>query len=335
MTGAPKGRVSGRSTTKTTSPGREVGLDDPFDRDYICDKFCSCGEKTDIVDKLGRQLKQRCVTKRIQLDEEMIGRLAWRYKAEVGYYMTKPVRPIMSKDQRNRPSRFPIGRAVGDGLMLRDLEGKMQKGMLRIPDVTILKITGAEIEVMRASGIIDWARFRPVPQNIDTILEIKFPGDKLSEGQIRDYPKIAGADKFRILESGDCDCKRRGRRVPVTEPVRSPVTTPVQRESTVERRWYQPSPAPALAPAPQPIRPSYSPAVSASEGVPLTSYLKSSAKVVGGVIVVGGALGLLYISGGLSAPASAEGVAAGIALVVTGLAVGAAAPSKSRKENEA
>jgi len=335
MTGTPKGRVSGRSTTKPASPGREVGLDDPFDRDYICDKFCSCGEKTDIVDKAGRQLKQRCVTKRIQLDEEVIGRLAWRYKAEVGYYMSKPVRPIMSKDQPNRPSRFPIGRAAGDGLMLRDLEGKMQKGMLRIPDVTILKITGAEIELMRASGKIDWSRFMPVPQNIDTILEIKFPGDKLSEGQIRDYPKIAGADKFRILESGDCDCKRRGRRVPVTEPVRSPVTTPMPRQITEERKWYQPTPLPSPAPAPQPIRPSYGPVVSGSEGVPLSSYLKSGAKVVGGVVFVAGALGLLYVTGGLAAPATAEGVAAGVALIVTGLAVGASGQVKSRKDNEA
>lgn len=335
MAGAPKGRTSGRSTTKTSSPGREVGLDDPFDREYICDKFCTCGEKTDIVDKLGRQLKQRCVTKRIQLDEEVIGKLAWRYKAEVGYYMTKPVRPIMSKDQPNRPSRFPIGRAIGDGLLLRDFEGKMQKGMLRIPDVTILKITGAEIEAMRASGKIDWSRFIPVRQNIDTILEIKFPGDKLSDGQIRDYPKIAGEDKFRILESDDCECNRRRRRVPATDPVRVPVTTPMRRERTEERKWYQPSPTPAPAPAPQPVRPSYGPTVQGSEGVSLHSYLKSGAKIVGGVVLIGGAIGILYFSGGLSAPASAEGVAAGVALVVTGLAVGTAGQVHSRKDNEA
>lgn len=322
MADIPKGRVSGRSTTKPSSPGREVGLGNPLDRDYICEKVCSCGEKTDIVDILGRQLKQRCVTKRVQWDEENLGRLAWRYKAEVGYYMTKPARPIMSKDQPNRPSRFPIGRAIGEGVLLRNLEGKMQKGMLRIPDVTILKITGAEIEAMRASGLIDWSRFIPVPRNIEMILEIKFPGDVLSKGQIMDYPKIAGSDKFRVLEASDCDCKRRRQREPEREPVRTPVTTPMHRESTEVRKWYEISPPrPVSAPAPQPVRPSYGPVVSASDGVPLSSYIKSGANIVGGVVLVGGAIAILYFSGGLSAPASAEGVAAGVALIVTGVAV--------------
>jgi hypothetical protein len=331
-----KGRVSGRSTTKPASTGREVGLTNPFDRDYICDKFCTCGEKTDVVDKLGRQLKQRCVTKRIQLDEEETGRLAWRYKAEVGYYMSKPVRPMMSKDQPNRPSRFPIGRVMGEGLLLRSLEGKTQKGMLRIPDVTILKITGLEIEAMRASGKIDWNRFMPVRQNIETILEIKFPGDKLTDGQIHDYPKIAGEDKFRLLESDDCDCKQRRRRVPVKEPVRMPVVTPMRRESTEDRKWYQSaSPRPAPAPAPQPVRPGYGPVVSASGGVPLSDYLKSGGEIVGGVIVIAGAIGLLYFTGGLSAPASAEGIAAGVALIVTGVAVHSTSQHNSSKDNEA
>lgn len=336
MAELPKGRVSGRSTTKNTSPGHQVGLTDPFDRDYICDKYCTCGEKTDIVDKLGRQLKQRCVTKRIQLDEEAIGRLAWRYKAEVGYYMSKPALPIMSRDQPNRPSRFPIGRAIGDGLLLRDFEGKMQKGMLRIPDVTILKITGLEIEAMRASGAIDWKRLLPVRQNIETILEIKFPGDRLSEGQIRDYPKIAGVDRFRVLESDDCDCKRRRRRVPVKEPVRVPVIAPMPRERTEEHRWYQPvAPLPSPAVAVQPVRPHYGPAVSASDGAPLSSYLKSGATIVGGVVIIAGAIGILYFSGGLSAPVSAEGVAAGVALIVTGVAVHSSSQHNSSKDNEA
>lgn len=322
MADIPKGRVSGRSTTKPSSSGREVGLSDPLDRDYICEKVCACGEKTDIVDKLGRQLKQRCVTKRIQLDEEEIGRLAWRYKAEVGYYMTQPIRPIMSKDQQNRPSRFPIGRAIGEGVLLRDLEGKMQKGMLRIPDVTILKITGIEIEMMRASGVIDWSRFIPVRRNIEIILEIKFPGDVLSKGQILDYPRIAGPEKFRVLEASDCDCGRRKRREPEREPVRAPVTTPMRRESTELRKWYERAPSrPSPAPAPKPVRPSYGPAVSESDGVPLSSYLKAGSNIVGGAVVVGGAIAILYFSGGLSAPASAEGVAAGVALIVTGAAV--------------
>lgn len=334
MADAPKGRVSGRSTTKPASPGQDVGLADPFDLDYICDKFCACDEKTDIVDKLGRQLKQRCVTKRIQLDEEVIGQLAWRYKAEVGYFMSNPVKPIMSKDEPHRPSRFPIGRAAGDGLLLRDMEGKMQKGLLRIPDVTILKVTGLEIAAMRASRKVDWDRFIPVRKNIETILEIKFPGDKLSEGQIRDYPKIAGAARFRVLESGDCKCKKRRRRVPVKEPVRVPVPLPMPRES-VEVRRQQPVPLQSPAPAFRPVRPSYGPAVQPSDGVPLSEHLKSGAKVAGGVLLVAGAIGVLYLTGGLSAPASGEAVAAGVALIVTGVAVHSSTRQQPKEDNGA
>jgi len=334
MPDTPTGRVSGRSTTKSKSSGREVGLSDPFDRTYVCEKVCACAEKTEIIDKLGRQLRQRCVTKRIQEDEERSGHLAWRYKAEVGYYMTKPARPIMSKDQPNRPSRFPIGRAIGEGILLRDFEGKMQKGMLRIPDLTILKITGIEIEAMRASGVIDWNRFIPIPKNIDVILEIKFPGDTLSQGQIRDYPKIAGADKFRVLKLADCDCKRRQRRQPERAPVRTPVTTPMLRESTDERKWYGISPAkPVLIPAPQPARSGYGPVVNAFDGIPLSNYMKSGAKIVGGVVLVGGAIAILYFSGGLSAAASAEGAAAGVTLIVTGAAAYSAHRNSIKDDN--
>jgi hypothetical protein len=55
----------------------------------------------------GQELKQRCVTARIWLDEEA-NQLVWRYKAEVGFNMkTNPPAPLMSRDQPNRPSRFP------------------------------------------------------------------------------------------------------------------------------------------------------------------------------------------------------------------------------------
>lgn len=53
MPDTPTGRVSGRSTTKSKSSGREVGLSDPFDRTYVCEKVCACAEKTEIIDKLG------------------------------------------------------------------------------------------------------------------------------------------------------------------------------------------------------------------------------------------------------------------------------------------
>jgi hypothetical protein len=334
-TGSSASRPSGRSTTNSSSLGHEVGLSDPLDRDYVCEKICSCSEKTEILDKLGRQLKQRCVTKRIQLDEEELGRLTWRYKAEVGFYMVDPPVPLMSKNQPNRPSRFPIGRAISDGLLLRDLEGRLQKGMLRIPDLTILKIKGAEIAAMRSSGVVDWTRFIPVRRNIDKIAEIKFPGDTLSDGQKRDYPQIAGRDNFIILKSGDCSCdqeERRKRRQPTSAPERSPVVTPIL--SPPSGGGTFPFIGPAPVPAPQPLPPSYGPVARASDGVSLSEYLKSGGRIAGGLVLVAGAVAIGYMTAGLAAPISGEGIAAGVVLIVTGVAAGAATRRSSGKDTD-
>ena len=268
MAGAPiPGRTVGRSATRTSSEGREVGLDDPVDKGYLCEHICECSSGTAIRSKSGQELKQRCVTARIWLDEEAT-QLVWRYKAEVGFNMkTNPPAPLMSRDQPNRPSRFPLGRAVGDGILTRDLEGRPQKGLLRIPDCIILKPTGPELAAMRASGRIDWKRLIPVKANIETVVEIKFEGDKLSPGQRDAYRRIAGPDRFRLLNANECECGTRRRR-PAEEPVRAPVTTPMQRESTEQRRWYQPAPPqPAPAPAPRPVRPQYGPEVPQEEVV--------------------------------------------------------------------
>ncbi|WP_288392574.1 hypothetical protein [uncultured Herbaspirillum sp.] len=323
--------VAGRFTTIAARAGIPIGLSAPLDRGYICEKICMCEKGTEIVDRLGRKLKQRCTTKRIQADEEVLGQLAWRYKAEVGYYMSNPARPLMSEKQPNRPSRFPIGRAIKEGLLLRDFEGRYQKGVLRIPDVTILKITGAEIAAMRASGKIDWSRFIPIKRNIETILEIKFAGDSLTENQLKDYPKIAGKKKFRLLESHECGCERERKRVPMENPVRNPITTPMPRETTEARRWsIFPPLKPTPAPAPQPLRPSYGPVVELSDGIPLSRYLRSGAKIVGGVVVIAGSIAAVVYTVGASTPGSAEGIAAGVALIVTGVALGSSATALNK-----
>ena len=45
---------------------------------------------------------------------------------------------------------------MGEGLLKRQLEGRPQKGLLRIPDCIVLKATGVELASMRAAGHIDW-----------------------------------------------------------------------------------------------------------------------------------------------------------------------------------
>lgn len=105
----PRRRVVGRSKTHAGSHGKTLVLSNPLDRGYLCQKMCGCNAGTTILNTLGHELKQRCTTARIWADEE-INQLVWRYKAEVGFSMkTNPPKPLMSIEQPNRPSRFPLG----------------------------------------------------------------------------------------------------------------------------------------------------------------------------------------------------------------------------------
>lgn len=308
--------VSGSSTTGLSAEGKVVSLRNPVDKSYICKKVCSCNKATEYVDSVGRKLKQRCVTSRIQWDEEKLGELVWRYKAEVGYYMKSPPVPLMSADQPNRPSRFPLGQ-LGRVQKLSGFEGQGQKGMLRIPDVTILKVTDVECAVMRGSNSIDWSRLIPVRANIETICEIKFPGDTLSPGQLEDYPSIAGDARFQVLNFEDCNCSdddEEGKRQTVESPVRNPVTTPFLPPVIGGRK-------PPLGGSPQPVRPSYQPEVASSEGHPFLWKVLKGAAVVGGCVL----LGAIVV---IAAPA--ELAAAGVVLLgVAGTAALAPSAKKS------
>ena len=73
------------------------------------------------------------------------------------------------------------------------------RGMIRIPDVIKKKdhtLTGEK-------GYH--------PDNIDTVIEIKFPGDSLSKDQSNDYLIIAGNDvnKFRLMTLKQCEFRKR------------------------------------------------------------------------------------------------------------------------------
>lgn len=304
--------VIGRSRTHTGPHGKVLVLSPPIDRGYLCQKMCGCHAGTNIRNRLGHELKQRCTTARIWADEE-INQLVWRYKAEVGYSMkTVPPKPLMSAEQPNRPSRFPLGRAMSEGLLKRDLEGG-QKGLLRIPDCIILNSTGAELAAMRASGKIDWGRLIPVKQNIETVLEIKFAGDQLDRLQQEAYEEIAGKERLRVLEISDCDCRKK-RLEPATEPVRVPVVTPMEREAEPRRHWYQlPPPRPLPAPPPKPQGPQYGPIAEEGEHRSLTTFLKenpgtSAVILVGAIFLVVAATKVAIVAAvvlAVAAPASA------------------------------
>lgn len=283
------GHTTGRSTTRQSDEGQVLRLRNPIDKGYLCAHVCGCQSGTALRNALGHTLKQRCVTARIWTDEEA-NQLVWRYKAEVGYNMrTNPPAPLMSREQPNRPSRFPLGRAMQEGLLKRDLEGRPQKGLLRIPDCIVLNITGPELAAMRASGHIDWNRLKPIKPNIDTVVEIKFEGDRLSPEQKDDYKLIAGRDRFRLLEAWECNCKRQEQEQPQTQTDRQVVTTPVPLPRTEPKRLLErlrPS-SDGQAPAPTPQRPQYGPEAQVGEGTTsLSTFLKSST-VTDGVILVG------------------------------------------------
>jgi hypothetical protein len=312
MADSPKlpGRVVGRSTTGTSSHGKPVRLTDTIDRGYLCSKICSCASGSALISKSGQVLKQRCVTTRIWVDEE-INQLVWRYKAEVGYSMkANPPAPLMSDKQPNRPSRFPLGAAQKQGVLKRGLESGSQKGLLKIPDCIVLKVTGPELAAMRAAGKIDWSRLIPVRANMEAVVEIKFPDDDLDREQEEAYMKIAGDGRFRLLELSDCDCDRK-REQPATAPVRVPVVTAMP--SFESRRLFQSQPIPF--PAPQPVRPQYGSVVEPSQSTALSSFLKA-ALVTAGVILVGAIV---------IAALPAETVVLGVSLAV----VGGAANAKS------
>ena len=320
----PKKRIVGRSKTHTGSQGKVLVLSNPMDRGYLCQKMCGCNAGAKIRDSCGRVLRQRCATARIWADEE-INQLVWRYKAEVGFNMkANPPRPLMSREQPNRPSRFPLGHAMCEGLLKRDLEGRPQKGLLRIPDCIILKSTGIELATMRANIQIDWPRLIPVQRNIETVLEMKFAGDRLDRFQQRAYERIAGPGRFRLLEISDCDCGGK-RPEPATEPVRVPVTTPMKRESDELRRWYQlPQPQPVPAPPPQPQLPQYGPMAPQGEHRTLVTVLKENPGTTG-VLVLGVIL--------LAIPATRAVIvgAAGATLLVASNATPAASIAKTKE----
>ncbi len=277
----PPGRVVGRSTTGTSPLGTRLRLEDPLDKGYLCSKMCRCNSGAALFSLSGDELKQRCTTVSIWKDEEE-NLLVWRYKAEVGYSMKAfPPAPLMSSKQPNRPSRFPLGAAMGQGVLKRDLEGKMQKGLLKIPDCIILKITGFELAAMRSGGIIDWTRLMPVHANIETVLEIKFAGDDLDREQEEAYMKIAGPERFRLMEITDCDCDTK-REKPATQPVRSPVTTSMP--SLFETLPFFP-PIPPNYPPPQPVRPQYGPLVPAAQSTALSSVLKAAVLTAGVILL--------------------------------------------------
>lgn len=282
-------RPAGRSRTAPQAPGKTVPVLQPEDKNYLCQKicYCRCNAK---LGKVSQFLYQRCVTASIRRDCEANAHV-WLYKGEVGYNMRmSPPRPLLGKNGIH-PSTFPLGAAYREevySLSKIDLEAGPQRGLLRIPDVVIVK---------------DKSNFSLEQPNIAVVVEIKFPGDRLLPGQEQAYKKIAGNErKFKLLEFAECDCK----------PC----------DDKQERRQPQTVPKPFVAPIPEikPGRRTVGQPVTVEEvegSVPVSTYL-----LAGGLIV--GAIAIEYFSAGTGTAVAASALSAACRLFVVGAAASTA-----------
>ncbi|EYF03899.1 VgrG protein [Chondromyces apiculatus DSM 436] len=134
----------------------------------VCAVICLCDR-----DRAPHKRKQDCVTARLWAMEEASGHTG-KIKAEVPYDMsTRPPTPIMSRRDPRRASR------------------RRWKGS-KIPDVVVVR---------------DGAR-APTQDNIEKIIEIKFPPDSLHRDQRFKYDDIAGEAPFEVLDPERCGCRR-------------------------------------------------------------------------------------------------------------------------------
>ncbi|WP_311968365.1 VRR-NUC domain-containing protein [Pseudomonas baltica] len=163
---------------------------DPQDKKVLCSAICYCSA-TPNVSRDGRSLKQACVAQRLgELDEILQGRSP--YKAEVSYDMTKnPPQPIMDSQTGGNPHGWIPGwiKKYWD----EDPEHppfKPGRGMIRRPDVVIVKDP----------------MIPPAQNNIQVLVEMKFPPDPPNPDQVRAYKQIAGANRVVSMSSTECDC---------------------------------------------------------------------------------------------------------------------------------
>lgn len=192
------------------------------DEKILCALFCCC---------LATRGNQGCVEEALTTADKQTGYKS-RYKAEVSYNMQfRPPRPMMEKDKKRKLTTQPIPRADFGHLTNRaqieyDPALRRRAGeegyRMRRPDVVVVKDPTQP----------------PDQSNISQVIEMKFPGDTLSDGQQEDYIKIAGGKtKFKVYRKDDpCDC---GDKKPPPVPVRVPVRVPVQVPKPVKRPGFR------------------------------------------------------------------------------------------------
>ncbi|KHA70480.1 nuclease [Pseudomonas chlororaphis] len=192
------------------------------------------------------ELKQLVMSGLIKADEFRHD-FRWNYKAEVSFDMSYlPPKPFLSTsaftsgkpldpDRRHTMTFFPKGRT---------------KKLLRRPDVIIVKDRSIRWPALAGTDHED----EPHPDNLERLVEVKFPGDELLPEQEQAYLDICGGqERFSVLEIHDCrddeDRERDKEFNKENKPTRA-------RDSS---KWELPLlPNPPSRPAPVPV-PAYGP----------------------------------------------------------------------------
>lgn len=146
---------------------------------------------------VGLELKQVVMSGLIRADEYLFD-YRWYYKAEVCFDMSNmPPTPFLSTsvirkssapdpDRRHTLIPFPTG---------------LTKGLLRRPDVIIVK--NKAVRWPGQAGPDHHGEMHA--DNLERVVEVKFPGDRLEEDQRNAYIRIAGSrTRFSVLEVHDC-----------------------------------------------------------------------------------------------------------------------------------
>ncbi|MFH6597417.1 VRR-NUC domain-containing protein [Ectopseudomonas khazarica] len=202
------------------------------------------------------ELKQLIMSGLIRADEYLRD-FRWDYKAEVCFDMSRlPPAPFLSTsttrtgkapdpDRRHTLIPFPVG---------------LTKGLLRRPDVIIVKNRATRWPGQAGpdhQGIMH-------PDNLERVVEVKFPGDKLGERQRSAYIQIAGSpNRFSVLEVHDCrDDGERERDRQTNEsqqptassnPLSWPVIPPLVMPGSDDHPKPRPAPVPVPVYGPTPI----------------------------------------------------------------------------------
>lgn len=256
--------------TTTSIEGRETAalLPNPTNKPYLMEKANYAVRFPRLsIKKLpsgsigGLELKQLVMSGLIRADEYLRD-FRWDYKAEVCFDMTRlPPTPFLSTsttrkgetpdpDRRHTLIPFPTG---------------LTKGLLRRPDVIIVKNRGQRWPGQAGPdhhGVMH-------PDNLERVVEVKFPGDSLGERQREAYLDIAGdEDRFSVLEIHDCrddgererDRQTNASQQPTasTNPLLWPLIPPLVMPGPGNDQKPRPAPVPVPVYGPRPIpKPAY------------------------------------------------------------------------------